>query len=52
MENWPIKNQDTLYKLKRTGGTKWTYHKERSFATTYIFLKFNFSVRTSHKKLT
>ena len=32
--------------------TKWTYHKERSFASKYlIFWKFCFSLRTSYKDL-
>ena len=31
--------------------TKWTYHKERSFASNYfIFWKFCFSLRTSYKE--
>ena len=32
--------------------TKWTYHKERNFATnSVIFLKFCISLRTSYKEL-
>ena len=32
--------------------TKWNYHKERSFASSYfIFWKFCFSLRTSYKEL-
>ena len=32
--------------------TKWTYHKERSFASNcFIFWKFCFSLRTSYKEL-
>ena len=32
--------------------TKWTYHKERSFASSYlIFWKFCFSLKTSYKEL-
>ena len=39
-------------KLNWMGGTKWTYHKERSFSiTTLFFWKFNFSIRTSYKEL-
>ena len=39
-------------KTNRMGSTKWTYHKERTFASTYfIFSKFCFRLRTSHKEL-
>ena len=37
-------------KTNRMGSTKWTYHKERGFATNYfIFWKFNFGIKTSYK---
>ena len=41
-------------KTNRMGSTKWTYLKERSFASNYFILfykKFCFSLRTSYKKL-
>ena len=39
-------------KTNRMATTKWTYHKERSFASNYfIFWKFCFSLRTSYKEL-
>ena len=39
-------------KTNRMVSTKWTYHKERSFASNYlIFLNFFFSLRTSYKEL-
>ena len=43
---------ETNVKTNRMGGTKWTYHRERSFASNYfIFSKFYFSLRTSYKEL-
>ena len=39
-------------KPNRMVSTKWTYHKERRFAINFfIYLKFCFSLRTSHKEL-
>ena len=39
-------------KSNRMGSTKWTYHKELSFASNYFFFKKNcFSLRTSYKNL-
>ena len=39
-------------KKNRMVTTKWTYHKERSFACNYfIFWKFSFSLRTFYKEL-
>ena len=39
-------------KTDRIASTKWTYHKERSFASNYVnFLKFCFILRTSYKEL-
>ena len=39
-------------KTNRMATTKWTYHKEWSFASNYfIFWKFCFSLRTSYKEL-
>ena len=41
-------------KTNRMGSTKWTYFKERSFASNYFILfykKFYFSLRTSYKEL-
>ena len=38
-------------KTNRMVNTKWTYHKERSFPSNYIFWKFCFSFRTSYKEL-
>ena len=39
-------------KTNRMVTTKWTYHKERSFASNcFIFWKFCFSLRTSYKEL-
>ena len=36
----------------RIVSTKWTDHKERSFASNYFtFMKFCFSLRTSYKEL-
>ena len=43
---------ETYVKTNRMVSTKWTYDKERSFASNYfIFLKFCFSLRTSCKEL-
>ena len=39
-------------KINRMVSTKWTYRKERSFASNYfIFWRFCFSLRTSYKDL-
>ena len=39
-------------KKNKTVTTKWTYHKERSFASNnFIFQKFYFSLRASYKEL-
>ena len=39
-------------KTNRVVSTKWTYHKERSFASNFfIFWTFCFSLRTSYKEL-
>ena len=39
-------------KTNKVVATKWTYHKERSFASNcFIFWKFYFSSRTSYKEL-
>ena len=39
-------------KTSRMVCTKWTYHKEQSFTSSYfIILKFCFSLRTSYKEL-
>ena len=39
-------------KTNRVVGTKWTYHREWSFASTYLFYwKFCFSLRTSYIEL-
>ena len=38
-------------KTNRMGSTKWTYHKERSFASIYFFFVESFSIRTYHKAL-
>ena len=39
-------------KTNRMGTTKWTYHKERSFASNcFIFLKILFQLRTSYNDL-
>ena len=39
-------------KTNRMGSIKWTYHKERRFASnSFIFWKFCFSLRTSYKEL-
>ena len=37
-------------KTNRVGGTKWTYHKEKSNITDYLtFLKIQSDIRTSYK---
>ena len=62
LESNKIENATYLYKTalseanvktNRMGGIKWTYRKERSYATSYfIFLKILFhSLRTSCKEL-
>ena len=39
-------------KTNRMVSTKWTYHKERSFSSNFLFFQnFIFSLRTSHKEL-
>ena len=39
-------------KTNKIGKTKWTYHKEQSFASNYfVFRKSCFSLRTSYKEL-
>ena len=40
-------------KANSTGSTKWTYRKERSFASNYLFCVWNFcfSLRISYKEL-
>ena len=39
-------------KTNKMVSAKWTYHKERSFASNYFFfLIFRFSLRTSYKDL-
>ena len=44
---------ETNIKTNNTVNRKWTYHKERSFASNFfIFWKFCFSLRTSYKKFT
>ena len=42
---------ETNVKTNRMVSTKWTYHKEPSFASNYFFWKFCFSSRTSYKEL-
>ena len=60
VESTKIENASFLYKTaiseanvktNKTVTTKWTYRKERSFATTLFFWKFSFSLRTSYKEL-
>ena len=42
----------TYVKTNRMGSTKWTCHKERSFARSSLFFwKFCFSIRTCYKEL-
>ena len=42
----------THVKTNRMGSTKWTCHKERSFARSSLFFwKFCFSIRTCYKEL-
>ena len=38
-------------KTNKMVSTNWTYHKEWSLASNYLFLKFTFSLRTSYKEL-
>ena len=43
---------ETNVATNRMVTTKWSYHKERSFASNYLFFwKFCFSLRTSYKEL-
>ena len=51
---FPYKTDLSETSVKKNGmvSTKWTYRKERSFASNYfIFLKIGFRVRTSYKEL-
>ena len=53
-ESFPYKTaiSEANVKTNRMVSTKWTYHKERSFASNYfIFWRFCFSLRTSYKEL-
>ena len=50
---FPYKTDLSETNVKKNGmvSTKWTYRKERSFASNYfIFLKIGFRVRTSYKE--
>ena len=52
--SFPFKTalSEANFKTNRMATTKWTYHKESSFATNYlIFLKICSSFRTSWKEL-
>ena len=58
VESNKIENAKCPYKTEanvttnRMGRTKWTYHRERGFLSNYfIFQKFCFGLRTSHKEL-
>ena len=50
---WLTVNCNVKVKTNKIVTPKWTYHKERSFASNYLifFEKFCFSLRTSYKEL-
>ena len=52
-QNYPVRSH---VKTNKISSTKWTYHKERGFASNYFifsknFQHKNFSIRTSYKEL-